>query len=139
MPDPMTPLAAVLWTVMSADQAVRDIAGRLDRLVVPWQGIETATFPVLSYWIVNVDQIVGVGDPRRATVQLTAWADGNNATTTANALLDAATRALTPSAMAAAGLEAVVERLSWRGVGLDPEGGRTLSRADADLDLLLTL
>lgn len=138
--DPMTRISTALWTVISADATVRDLCDRLDRLVVPWSGLEVTTFPVLTYWIVSIDQIVGVGDPRRAALQLTAWAEGNNATTTAGALLDAALAALMPpEAWQGAGLDAVVAGVVWRGIGLDPEGGRTLSRADADIDLLITL
>jgi hypothetical protein len=125
-----------LVAIVNADATIRTLTGRTSGNLVPWSQAGTGTLPTTAYQLV-VDSPVGDGQVRRMQYQLDAFADGNGAGATVNALADALIEGISVTALATQGLDAVVETITRRVLPPDPEGGRALQRATLDLTLTL--
>lgn len=139
MADRVQDVREALVAVLRADPAVQAAAGRATRLVAPDDTWDTLPRPCLTYVVVVGDTLGGTGRPLLVTVQLTAWAEGDDSTAVAALLLDAAVTALSAGAFLAQGLNASVGRQLRRTVPVDAQGARQLARQDVDLDLTVRL
>ena len=119
---------------MNADATVQGLTGRTTRNLVPWNTVEALTLPAVAYQLI-VDTPLGDGRRRQMQYQLDAFADGNGGGGLVNALADALTQGISVTALAAQGLDAVVESITRRVLPQDPEAGRAVQRATLDLTL----
>ncbi len=127
-----------LVAVVRADGGVRALCGRVGRLIALMAAWDTLPLPGLTYVMVDAPMVGGDQTVYQVRLQLTAWADGENALATAGQLLVAAQAALTPAALLAQGLDVRMGPPVRREVPVDPQGARQLARADADLNWVIT-
>jgi len=114
---------------------VQGLCGRTGRLVAVMNAFDTLPLPGLTYLVVTSQRGAGNGAPERVLLQLTAWADGDDAARTASALLEAAETALSPLTLYGKGVEVrPVSRTRREAPIFDPQDARRLARADVDLE-----
>lgn len=126
-------------TIVTADSTMRTLCGRSTGLIVPWGDIGSATLPVITYQLVNADQVGGLGDVRMVLMTFTAFSEGNNAKANANALMERLEQLLVYQNLAGQGLDAAQRLWSRRGLSsLEAFGTRNVRRADGDLQVWIT-
>jgi hypothetical protein len=133
-------LIEAMVAVADADLTLRQVMGRVDGLLTPWQTPEVATSPALVYAHIATTPVAGAGDARTSLIQLTVWAEGQGAQGMCHAILERCETLFAPSALRAVnGIDAAPVALFRRGATFtDPEGSRGLVRADLDIDFLVT-
>lgn len=89
---------------------MRALCERPDALVVVAHAIAEAQLPVTAIAVLGDVRIGGIGDRRRATVALAAFADGDTGQDTAEAMTALWRDLLTPRALQAHGLDCVIVR-----------------------------
>ncbi len=115
------------------------MCGRLTRIIAPQNVFDTLPLPGLTYlMVIGGDADGGLRLPQRITMQITGWADGDDADATASAVLAAAQSALTPLAFSAHGLDVFPGFRQRQTIPVDGQGMRRLARADCDLEWIVT-
>lgn len=135
----VTTVRNAVVALLSADATMRTLCGRTGGIVVPWGTVASAKRPVLAYLLSSNAGIGGAGNRRSVQVFLGAFAQGNGAMDTVEALTRRAREVLTHTAFMTQGLDAIVITADERAGGETEDG--TISqdaRHDCDLTLLLT-
>lgn len=86
--------------------AITAITGRASGNLVPWRDIADTQLPLVAFHLLDFPQTGESRDTRDGDVQFTAVADGDDAASVANALLQAVEATLTAPALFAAGVDA---------------------------------
>lgn len=120
--------------ILSADATVQSLCARAVDLVVPWEDVGSAKTPVLAYLLIDDEEIGGVLDQRRATMRLTAIAEGGARQATCHSLIDRVRKALTAPAFLTQSLDASVRRRVQRTIPVDQ---RSAGRFRSDLELVV--
>lgn len=106
-----TSLRHALIAIAEADAELRVLCDRDSGFVVSWRDLGSVTkFPVIALQIVTHSDVLGTGDRRELTAQLTAVAEGNGAQDAVEAIT-ARLRArtlFTTTAITARGIDAAV-------------------------------
>lgn len=85
--------------------SVQAITGRATDNCVAWASIAEASRPVIAYTIPSLEQTGESKDGRDGSIRFTAIAEGNNADSTVQNLLEAIEVGLTANALYAAGVD----------------------------------
>ena len=130
-----TRLRIAITAVLNADAGVQSLCGRSSGCVVAWKLLGTAKYPVIAYQLPSDTELDGIDDPRECLALFGAFADGDVAPTTVEALCQRIREALTPMAIYAQGVECNVLNLNEQEIddGSDVPAGR----ARRDVNMLL--
>ena len=71
----MNELRSAVVAIIEADVTMQGLCGRPSDLIRAWDDLAEATWPVITYLEVDVDQGAGSGDQRRPILQFDPWAD----------------------------------------------------------------
>lgn len=145
MADPLQRLRVALVAIVSASAAMQAIANRVDNLLLAWSNLDVdQLLPATAYDLVGFAQTGKDNDTRAGTVRFSAFAQGNGALATTEAMLEAIELAVTAPALLAQGLDAtpVVLHREYPAPEADEgdgvrQGSRGLERADLLMDLEL--
>ena len=139
--DPLRRLAIALVAILGADLTLQGAAyfNRATDLLNPFEdGIVNPPLPRALYTLVGFGETAGSGRAWRGTVQLDAFADGNDARERAESILERMVVLLTATAFTGQGLDAAPIGLVRRFYpGVEREQTRRLQRASLELDLEL--
>jgi hypothetical protein len=132
-----TLLRRAVFNILNADTTMQALCARDVDVVVPWKTVATAPRPVMAYLRASDNATGGSGDARRVAMLLAAFAEGDGALDTAEALVQRSRELLTATAFEGQGLRAWVVWPEAAERTNDPEDTPTTpgSRVRVDLDL----
>lgn len=131
-------LGNAVVAILTAHAGVQAITGRTSRNIVPDDDIGAAALPCFSYLLVTSEEVGGTGDNRAFTLQLSAFAEGPNAKATTQDLVELAETALSVTAFAAQGVDAMILRRRRYGGPVDQNGTQRRARSSMDASGLIT-
>jgi hypothetical protein len=132
-------VAEAFVAIVLADSALQTVLGRTAGFLVPFEDTNFAeTLPVLAYTVVTNTEIGGTGDNRLMTIQVSAFAQGNNARAVCSGAMERLELGVTQPAFTAKGVDAAVLRRKRYRAPIPPEETRAVSRADMDLTIWAT-
>jgi hypothetical protein len=134
-----TTLRNALVAILLADSSLRTITGRTEGFVVTWDSIATAARPCIAYLMTTNNRTGGKAHRRLVQVLLGAYARGNTAQDTAEAMTRRVREALTRAAFVGQGLEAEVMQSDERGGDAYSDDEAPFQEARHDLDLIIEL
>ncbi len=137
MADIVQDCTEALTAIIGGAATVQTITGRTTKNCLSHNTKDPlARLPVLLLAFLGGTQRGGLGDTRTLRYQVTAFAKGNSADATANALIEAVENGVTQPALDALDVDGYVESMRRYRIGTGDEPGLT-GRADLDLTLVI--
>jgi hypothetical protein len=125
-------------TILNADSGIQTITGRTTGNIRPWRHVADENLPILLYNFTVGTEEGGSGDNRFLQYQIAAFAEGPNAGSVVNNLLERVELGLTEPLLSAQGLDAAPMRRTRTAVVIERDGTRELTRGDIDVEIWAT-
>lgn len=125
--------------IVNGDATLATITGHASPQITMWQDLRLdGALPILAYQVVVLGQTPADRDSRTGLLQFSAFATGNGAQATIEAMLERVEQILTALALDGNGVDGAPVRFIRREEPEDRDGSRGVRRADLDVELTLT-